>query len=207
MAILGEPITVIGAGAIGGWTTLALAKMGFVNIKVWDFDKVDTVNMNSQFYRFKDIGKYKVDALRELVEDFTNLKIETSIEPYNTGIFRGIVISAVDSMAVRRKIFENHLANPYATRCIIDPRMAAQTALLYVVKPSEGDDSEGYAKSLYDDSEALQERCTNKATVWTANLLSGLVVKAVADVLTKPDYLRTVQWDIANNDFVAFKRQ
>ena len=48
--VLGEPITIIGVGAIGSWTTLALAKMGFQNLTVFDDDKVSIENMNSQFY-------------------------------------------------------------------------------------------------------------------------------------------------------------
>ena len=203
--ILGEKITVIGAGAIGGWTTLALAKMGFSNIAVIDFDKVDTVNMNSQFFRFKDIGKPKVLALQELVSDFTEIKITAVNDMYTSASFSGTVISAVDSMKVRKQIWEAHVSNPYATRAIIDPRMGAQQALLYVMDPKSQKDREDYPKSLYTDDAAEQERCTAKATIYTANLLSGLVVKAVKDILTRKDYLRIAQWDIAENDFAGFK--
>lgn len=206
LSVLAEPITIIGAGAIGGWVTLALAKMGFANITVFDFDKVDTVNMNSQFYRFIDIGRSKVNALYTLVDDFTGVKIQAKNEPYERGAFRGIVIAAVDKMSVRRKIWEEHVKSPYATRAVIDPRMGAESALLFVMDPKSDKDKADYSKSLYDDDSALQERCTAKATVYTANLLSGLVVKAVKDLLTQQDPLRTAQWDIANNQFLAWTR-
>jgi tRNA A37 threonylcarbamoyladenosine dehydratase len=61
-AILSTPITVVGAGAIGSFTVLTLAKMGFNNITVFDDDEIDFVNINNQFYRISDIGKKKVDA-------------------------------------------------------------------------------------------------------------------------------------------------
>lgn len=206
MGILGEPITVIGAGAIGGWTTLALAKMGFGNITVIDFDNVDTVNLNSQFFRFSDVGKSKVEALKDLVRDFTKVEITARHERYERGIFPGIVIAAVDSMEVRSNIWKNHAKRSPFTRAIVDPRMGGQAANLYVVDPMDRTDLETYPASLHGDNEALQERCTNKAVIFTAHLLSGLVCKAVADRLTRPDYLRSAQWDIRENDFIAFKK-
>lgn len=203
--ILGEPITIIGAGAIGSWVTLALAKMGFQDITVYDFDRVSVENMNSQFYPFSAIGELKIFALRSLVQDFTRVYINAKPRKYSEGHFPGLVISAVDSMAVRKRIWENHVGKGIATRAIIDPRMGALNALLYVMKPMNERDASSYEKSLYADADAVQERCTAKATIFTANLLSGLVCKAVVDVLTRPDYLRIAQWDIRENGFIGFK--
>lgn len=205
--ILGEPITIIGAGAIGGWTTLSLAKMGFSNIEVYDFDHVDIVNLNSQFYRHKDVGSLKVAALQELVFEFTGTKIDAKPKRWEGEVFRGTVISAVDSMAVRRAIWEAHAKEPYSTRAIIDPRMGGESALLFVMKPMEEKDIKAYPNSLYSDEDAVQERCTSKATIYTANLLSGLVVKAVKDILTGKEYTRTLQWDIASNRMEAFNQR
>ncbi len=205
--ILGEKITIIGAGAIGGWVTLSLAKMGFSDITVYDHDKVDTVNLNSQFYRQGDVGEYKVSALQKLVKEFTGWSIGATTMKYERGIFPGIVISAVDSMEVRRTIWENHANKSMFTKAVIDPRMGAESALLYVMRPMNAKDQKGYAKTLYSDTDAVQERCTAKATIYTANLLSGLVVKAVKDILTQPNYLRSAQWDIAANDLFCFQAE
>jgi hypothetical protein len=162
--------------------------------------------MNSQLYRFKDIGKAKVVALKEIILDFTGIEIEANDRPYQSGKFNGIVIAAVDSMSIRRLIFENHRDWPM-TRALIDPRMGAEQALLYVVRPSLRGDCESYDKTLYSDSEAVAERCTAKATIYTANLLSGLVCKAVKDELTSQVPLRTAQWNIAANEFLGFNRK
>lgn len=204
--VLSEPITIIGAGAIGGWTTLALAKMGFENLTVFDDDVVSVENMNSQFYRHQDIGKLKVVALEELVADFTGTHISYFQERYLAGELPGIVISAVDNMQVRKTVWEEHQKNPWRTRAIIDPRMGAESALLYVMDPKRPEDVQTYPKTLYGDDDAVQERCTAKATIYTANLLSGLVVKAVKDLLTQQDPLRTVQWDIAGNSLLTWHR-
>jgi len=205
LGILGEQITVIGAGAIGSWTTLALAKMGFASILVYDYDKVDELNMNCQFYPIRDIGTPKVEALAHLVKDFTEVEIIGRCAKYVEGTFPGIVIAAVDNMAVRKTIWENHFKKPYRTKAIIDPRMGAENALLYVMDPKSDRDDKSYRQSLYDDDAAVPEKCTAKSTIYCANMLSGLVVKAVKDVLTSTNYLRTAQWDIAGDTFVGFK--
>ena len=48
--ILDEPINIIGAGAVGSFTALTLAKMGFAQIAVWDDDVVSEENLNAQFF-------------------------------------------------------------------------------------------------------------------------------------------------------------
>jgi len=207
MSVLACPVTIIGAGAIGSWTSLSLAKMGMNDISVHDFDRVSELNLPSQFYPESAVGQFKVDALASMVKAFTGVDIKVSRQAYELGHFPGIVISAVDSMAVRKLIWENHENKSVHTKAIIDPRMGAENALMYVMKPMSPTDQTDYRKSLYSDAQAFQERCTAKATIYTANLLSGMVCKAVKDLLTKPDYLRTVQWDIAGNEFSGFKKQ
>lgn len=204
--VLREPITIIGAGAVGSWTALALAKMGFGDITVFDHDVVDVENLNSQFYPHSAVGQLKVSALSDLVKSFTGIKITTHAMRYTVGTHPGIVIAAVDSMEARKLIWENHKGLGAGTRAIIDPRMGAEQALLYVMNPLSETDAESYEKSLYTDDEAVHERCTAKATIYTANLLSGLVCKAVKDLVTRPDYLRTAQWNIKENAFHAWRK-
>jgi molybdopterin/thiamine biosynthesis adenylyltransferase len=205
--VLGENITVIGGGAIGSFVTLCLAKMGFGNITVFDDDKIEEENMNCQFYRFSDIGSYKVGALYGLVKDFTKVEIVAKTERYERGMFPGIVISAVDSMEVRKRIWMNHKNQAPFTKAIIDPRMGAEDAHLYVMNPMDQKDIETYEKTLYTDEAAVQERCTAKATIYTACMLSGLVAKAVKDLLVRPkEHLRTALWSIKNDHFVGYRK-
>lgn len=202
---LNVPITIIGAGAVGSWTTLALAKMGFTQLTVFDHDKIDIENMNCQFYPMSAIGKSKAVVLANMVQDFTGVRINHVPGKYEKGTFPGFVISAVDSMEVRKLIWEEHKDVAPHTRAILDPRMGAESALLYVMNPMSERDQESYERSLYTDSAAVQEKCTAKATIYTANMLSGLVCKAVKDLITRPDYLRTAQWNIAENAFEGYR--
>jgi molybdopterin-synthase adenylyltransferase len=206
LSALNEKITIIGAGAIGSWTTLALAKMGFTDITVYDDDDVTVENMNCQFYRFADIGSKKVVALQKLVEDFTQLVIRAIPRRYEgEERFPGLVISAVDSMAVRKMIWETHIDSPM-TGAVIDPRMGAENAMLFVMCPNVEVDQMDYRNTLYSDDEAEVEPCTAKSTIYCANMLSGLVAKSVKDLVTGGDCPRVAQWSIKSNAFKAWSK-
>ena len=198
---LSKRITVIGAGAIGSFTVLALAKMGFSNITVWDNDHIDQENMNCQFYRISDIGKLKVDALRDMVQDFTGtlINIESRRLTSEDRITDHIIISAVDSMAARKLISEQ-----FYGRHLLDARMGAEYISTYYV---DRRDIEGYAnfqEHLYSDSEALPERCTAKSTMYTVSLIAGLLGKSVKDIVSGNAPISSLDWSVAKNSAVWF---
>jgi len=168
---LATPILVIGAGAIGGWATLALAKSGFMNIGVFDFDKVEEHNVAIQPYGESHIGMYKVDALARIIADQAAVDIQAYNAKYtNQKGFNGTLIIAVDNMKERKKIFEG--IDPFDY--VIDFRMASQYALGFGFQPR---DKAHYLKTLYTDEEAAPESCTAKATTFCATIIGGLVVK------------------------------
>jgi len=68
-------IIILGAGSLGSFICLNLAKLGFDNIDVWDYDIVECQNIPNQFYKLKDIDKFKVEALKEIVKEFTDVDI------------------------------------------------------------------------------------------------------------------------------------
>lgn len=188
-------IVIIGCGAIGSFLTLSLVKMGINRVEVFDFDNVDTVNMSNQFFRFKDIGSNKAEALKSLVKDFTevdimcnNVKFE---ESHGSKLKGAIVVSAVDSMEARKLIMD--LAAKHGALIVIDPRMAAETYAQYAYPP---EDFSKYAKTLYSDADAVQERCTAKSTIYTVNGSVSLVCKTVKDFIQGDAYPKNVQWDV-----------
>lgn len=199
----GKKIVVVGAGAIGSFVVLSLAKMGFHNIHVYDFDTIDNENIGNQFYPTTAVGQPKVLALAEMIHMFSGIKIT----PYEQKILRGdrisadIVIAAVDSMEVRSLIYE-------ASDCywLIDPRMGAEYAVMRVLKYAEGskEDHANYCATLYSDAEAVQERCTAKTTIYTVTMIAGQVVKAVKDITTAQAYISSLEWNIGKNAMLAF---
>lgn len=206
LEVLTTPINIIGGGAIGSFTTLALAKMGFENITVYDDDSIDVENMNCQFFRFKDIGQKKVTALADLIYDFTNTEIMPLPMRWTGQLLNGITICAVDSMEVRKEVFEAYYKIAEDSMMVIDPRMGAETAMLYAYKPMSIEQCEGYKKTLYSDADAVQERCTAKSTMYTACMLSGLVAKTVKNIVCKEEYPRNLIWDIGKDDMIALQK-
>src|SRR5690348_12932263 len=102
---LDVPVTVIGAGAVGSFTVLTLAKMGLSRITAWDDDVVDEHNLPNQFFRLEDVGRPKVEALAALVRSFEGVDIDVHGVRFESGSLQGIVVAAVDSMASRRRVW------------------------------------------------------------------------------------------------------
>ncbi len=58
-------IGIAGAGGIGSNVAMHLLRAGCRSLKLVDFDRVESSNLNRQFYFVDQIGEYKVDVLRE----------------------------------------------------------------------------------------------------------------------------------------------
>lgn len=208
LSVLGERITIIGAGAIGSFTALQLSKLGFSQITVIDDDSVSEENMNAQFYRTSDIGRPKVEALREMIQAFTDTTIEIEKGRYaGDKTFPGILIVAVDNMSTRQLVFDQIAMKGISTRFVIDPRMGAETAVMHVYSPMDEKQCETYKNTLYSDDDAVQERCTAKSTIYTVNLISGLIAKTVKDIVCEKAYLKSVTWDIASFSLDAWNSE
>lgn len=194
LEVMNTPITVIGAGAVGSHTVMSLARMGFCNITLYDGDNVDDVNFNNQGYFLNQMGCNKATATASNVYNAIGINIKAIPKmfcaddkiPLDT-----ILISAVDSMSARKMIYVST-----NTPWLIDPRMAAEKALLHVVNRYS---KHSYEKTLHTDENSMRENCTAKATIYCASLLSGLVAKAVKDIVTKRSYTKVMFWDIENN--------
>ena len=106
-SITNTPIYIIGAGGIGSWTTLLLAKMGFEDLTVYDADKVENHNVASQFFKENQLGMNKVDALYDNVFEQTGIQITPIVTIIDEErIERGLVIIAIDSMKERVRLGE-----------------------------------------------------------------------------------------------------
>lgn len=199
LEVLGTPITIIGAGAVGSWTALALVKMGFLNLSVIDPDVIDTHNISNQFYPIDSIGTHKVDALNKMLHQFTGYNINVSKEYFKKGnkLPDPIVIAAVDSMQVRKDIFESC---GESVKWMIDPRMGAEAMSLYTMKPSLDKDKEDYEKAWHSDEDSVHLPCTAKTTMYCANILSGLVAMNVKKLLVDKQYTRIMMLDLPSMD-------
>lgn len=79
-ALNGAKIGIAGLGGLGSSVAIALARVGVSYLKLVDFDTVDPSNLNRQQYFISNIGKYKTQALADIIakiNPFVNVEIET----------------------------------------------------------------------------------------------------------------------------------
>jgi Dinucleotide-utilizing enzymes involved in molybdopterin and thiamine biosynthesis family 1 len=73
-------VLIFGVGGVGGFVAEALARSGVGTIDLVDDDKVSLTNINRQLIATnKTIGKYKVDIMKERIED---INPEVSVTTY-----------------------------------------------------------------------------------------------------------------------------
>jgi molybdopterin/thiamine biosynthesis adenylyltransferase len=177
------PITMIGCGGIGSFSALALAKMGCVHLTVYDDDRVEEHNIPNQLYRPCDIGQLKVICLAEIIKDFTGTAVDARPERVQGQRLQGIVVSGVDGMEARRRIWDRSIRYKAGVTAYIDARMGAEVARIYTVHPADPDDIRFYERTLYSDDEALQLPCTAQAIIYNcfgiASLVAGQVKRVV----------------------------
>lgn len=179
------PVIVGGAGGIGTWLSLLLTRAGLTPY-VYDFDLIEEHNIGGQLFSKKHIGKHKVDALAEIVKDFTGEDIATFNQRYELGsMTTDYVFSAFDNMQARKDMFENwknHIQSGDSPNAIfIDGRLTAEQLQIFCVTPDRIKD---YEEHLFDDSEVEDAPCTMKQTSHCAAMIASHMVGFFTNHLT-----------------------
>jgi tRNA A37 threonylcarbamoyladenosine dehydratase len=176
------PVTLIGCGGIGSFSALALAKMGCTDLTIYDDDLIEAHNIPNQLYRPGDVGQLKVERLAEIVWSFTGIGVQARAERVQQQRLRGIVVSGVDSMEARRRIWDRSIRYKAGVTAYIDARMGAEVARIYTIRPSDPDHVRVYERTLYADDEAWQAPCTAQAIAYTGFGIAALVAGQVKRV-------------------------
>jgi hypothetical protein len=171
-------ITLIGLGSIGSVTGLALAKMGVVGFTAFDADYVEAHNWSNQLYSDDDIGALKATAFTRLLETYGGQTPNAIAARFDEQELSDVVISAVDSMESRKRIWRAVHAQS-DVRLLIDARMGLETLAVYAVRPQIKADRVNYTASLYSDAEALQELCTARSICYTPLMAAAVICNLV----------------------------
>jgi molybdopterin/thiamine biosynthesis adenylyltransferase len=174
-------VTLVGCGAVGSFTALSLVKMGIRQLTLIDHDEVSIENLPNQFFREEDLNRKKVVAFMEILESFdSRVKVFPQPRPYVKGKLESdIVISSVDSMQVRKAVWQSILRDKRA-RLLIDPRMAAYVVQVYSAQLDNPACIKAYESTLVSDSQALPDRCTARSIIYTVLPLAALICRQVA---------------------------
>lgn len=106
-------IGIAGIGGIGSNVARILAQAGVSRIKLVDFDRVESVNLDRQFYTQNQVGEKKTGALKEnLLQIHPGMRIETvekRIRPGDSSLLFndcGIVVEGFDNRQLKKMIVE-----------------------------------------------------------------------------------------------------
>lgn len=112
----GYMIGIAGAGGLGSNCAYNLLRSGFKHFVIADFDCIEFSNLNRQFYFFDQVGRNKVEALKEnllRINPDADVRICTEkLESHNiTEIFAAcdVIVEAFDQVKYKRMIVEQYL--------------------------------------------------------------------------------------------------
>lgn len=126
-------IHIIGCGSVGSTIAENLARCGVKKITLYDFDKVESHNIVNQMFRQQDVGRLKVDALKDILCEI-NPEVSETIEVKPDGwtgkLLSGYIFLCVDNIELRREIVEKHM-NSSCIKAVFDFRTLLESAQHY----------------------------------------------------------------------------
>lgn len=177
-------IHIVGCGSVGSTVAENLARCGVTKMTLWDFDKVEPHNIANQMFRQQDVGKLKVEALKDILSDI-NPEIADSVEIKPEGwqgkLMSGYIILAVDNIELRRQIVEQHMDSPYV-KAMFDVRTLLTGAQHYAAAWDDYKMKKDFLASMqFSHDEAVSETPVSACGVTlgvatTVRLISALCV-------------------------------
>ena len=111
-------VGIAGIGGLGSNAAIALVRAGIGRLVLVDFDKVEESNLDRQYYFLDQIGKQKVDVIKENIK---RIDPNVIVETYDLKLERGlmakpfkdvdVVIEALDKAVTKTEFIEEILLN------------------------------------------------------------------------------------------------
>lgn len=126
-------VHIIGCGSVGSTVAENLARFGITNFTLWDFDMVEAHNIANQMFTTKDIGRPKIEAVRDMIlrinpEAEPDIKLEP--EGWQGKLISGYVFLCVDNIDIRRDFVKKHFDHPFI-KAVFDFRTGLTDAQHY----------------------------------------------------------------------------
>lgn len=184
-----KDILVLGAGGIGSWLSLLLSRLG-CNLYIYDMDIYEEHNMSGQAVVKDAIGKFKTEATRDLIAQFSP-DCEVSIEGEYTeeSMSNNIVLCGFDNMTARKIAFQNWKEGMLSKEDLpekkklrknyffIDGRLNAEHMQVFCIKGDDEEVIKRYEEEyLFDDTEVEEQDCTFKQTSHCAAMIGAKMV-------------------------------
>ena len=187
-------IHIVGCGSVGSTVAENLARCGVTKITLYDFDKVEPHNIANQMFDQNDVGRLKVDALKDILTDI-NPEIADQIE--------------VNSIELRREIVEKHMDSPYV-KAVFDFRTLLESAQHYAADWSDSKMKKDLLNSMqFSHDEAKDETPVSACGVTlgvatTVRLISALGVNNYINFVKGEGIKKMIIMDGFKFDLLAF---
>lgn len=96
-------VGIAGAGGLGSNVAMALTRVGIGKMIIADFDVVSESNLNRQFYFSEQIGRVKVEALKE---NLKKINPEVKIETHNLRLDASNLLSIFSTVDVMVEAYD-----------------------------------------------------------------------------------------------------
>lgn len=169
------PVHIIGCGAIGSKVGMLLGKLGAEKLYLYDFDKVNPVNIPNQVFTARHVGMNKAEALADLIEECGGKRPYAAQEKVDaTFTMAGIIVVMVDTMEGRSSIWHDCIKAKPHVKFMVEARMGADQGRIYSVNPHSQEHIDRYEETLYSDEEAEVSACGASTSVGaTSEVLGG----------------------------------
>lgn len=153
-------IHIVGCGSVGSTLAENLSRCGVTKMTLWDFDTVEAHNIVNQMFRQQDVGKLKVEALKDILMDINpEIKDDVELKPkgWEGKLMSGYIFLCVDNIELRRTIVEKHMDSPYV-KAVFDFRTLLESAQHYAADWSDYKMKQDLLKSMqFSHEEAAEE--------------------------------------------------
>ena len=151
---------IVGCGSVGSTLAENLARCGVTKMTLYDFDKVEKHNIVNQMFRQQDVGKAKVDALRDILMDINpDMGPDLKLKPkgWSGENMSGYIFLAVDNIELRQQIVKQHWDNPNV-KAIFDFRTLLTSAQHYAADWTNVKQRDAlFASMNFTHDEAMEE--------------------------------------------------
>lgn len=186
-AIKETEIILAGLGGIGSNTAYQLARMNPAKLVLYDDDTVSKVNMAGQLYSRQDVDNFKVNAMTNMLQNYTVAQHIFAIpEKFTPSKMPGdIMICGFDSMEARSIFYHSwknqvkyYNDNKQRAKCLfIDGRLSVDTLQVLCITGTDEYCMKRYENEfLFSHEQADATICSMKQTTYLACMIGSIIV-------------------------------
>lgn len=189
-----KSVAIVGCGSLGSWTAILLAKLGFIDFDLYDYDYVEEHNIANQMFEPSQIGYAKSAALKQNIKAHSPIPKEVRIRVHEkldneSTLDNDIIVATPDRVSVRKLAYELAQAGQF----IADGRTGTESSTVFFVEKAKNP-NEFYEKVAigFEDGEAEEGDCQVQSIGYSCANVATLLVNGIIRYCRKEDYPKRI---------------